>query len=205
MPSSVPPGAPTPEDALERLREGNRRFVSGEGVVVNRWRPGLTEGQSPFAVVLGCSDSRAPAEFVFDQGLGDLFVIRVAGNILAPSLVGSVEFATGKFGTRLVLVMGHTQCGAVTAAVTALEYGGPPESRNMLSIVERITPQVRHLLDEPMDHETRIARAVRANALATAAELRHSSPILRNLVERDKIQIVASVYDLATGVVHFLE
>jgi carbonic anhydrase len=187
------------------LREGNRRFVSGEGVVVNRWRPGLTDGQAPFAVVLGCSDSRAPAEFVFDQGLGDLFVIRVAGNILAPSLVGSVEFATGKFGTRLVVVMGHTQCGAVTAAVTALEYGGPPESRNMLSIVDRITPQVRHLLDEPLDHNTRIARAVRANALATAAELRHSSPILRSLVEREKIQIVASVYDLATGVVDFLD
>src|SRR5690349_12664126 len=142
MPNSVPPGAPTPEDSLQRLRDGNQRFVSGEGVVVNRWRPGLAEGQSPFAVVLGCSDSRAPAEFVFDQGLGDLFVIRVAGNIVAPSLVGSIEFATGRFGTRLVVVMGHTQCGAVGATVSALETGGPPESRNMSSIVDRIKPQV---------------------------------------------------------------
>ncbi|HEY2409031.1 MAG TPA: carbonic anhydrase [Polyangiaceae bacterium] len=205
MPNSLPPGAPTPDDALERLREGNQRFVSGHGTVINRWHPGLTEGQAPFAVVFGCSDSRAPAEYVFDQGLGDLFVIRVAGNIVAPSLTGSVEFAAGKFGTRLVVVMGHTQCGAVSATVTALEFGGPPESRNMLSIVDRIAPQVKHLLDQPYDHETRLIHAVRANALASARELRSSSPVLRGLVERGQVRIVAAVYDLATGIVDFFD
>ncbi|HEY4157641.1 MAG TPA: carbonic anhydrase, partial [Polyangiaceae bacterium] len=127
------------------------------------------------------------------------------GNIVAPSLTGSVEFAAGKFGTRLVVVMGHTQCGAVTATVSALEYGGPPESRNMQSIVDRIAPQVRHLLDQPYDHEERLAHAVRANALASARELRSSSPVLRGLVERGQVRIVAAVYDLATGVVDFFD
>jgi carbonic anhydrase len=194
----------TPEAALARLREGNRRFVAGEGNVVRSWHPELVEGQWPFAVVLGCSDSRAPAEYVFDQGLGDLFVIRVAGNIIAPSLVGSVEFAAESFGTRLVVVMGHTQCGAIGATVQALE-GDAHASQNVRSIVERITPHVEHLFRGPGDHDTRLAEAVRINALASAADLRGSSPLLRDLVERGLVVIVAAVYDLATGVVTFLE
>ena len=120
MPRTFAPDSLTPEDALERLREGNRRFVRGDGNAVRRWQPHLIDGQQPFAVILGCADSRAPAEYVFDQGLGDLFVIRVAGNIVAPSLTGSVEFAASQFGTRLVVVMGHTQCGAVRATVRSL-------------------------------------------------------------------------------------
>jgi carbonic anhydrase len=129
MPRTFAPDALPPEEALARLREGNRRFVLGDGSALRRWHPGLTDQPSPFAVVLGCADSRAPAEYVFDQDLGDLFVIRVAGNIVAPSLVGSVEFAASEFGTRLVVVMGHTQCGAVAATMNALTLGGGPASR----------------------------------------------------------------------------
>ncbi|HEY8089658.1 MAG TPA: carbonic anhydrase [Polyangiaceae bacterium] len=206
MPRTFAPDSLSPEDALARLREGNRRFVGGQGVAVPRWHPGLADGQSPFAVVFGCADSRAPAEYVFDQGLGDLFVIRVAGNIVAPSLVGSVEFAASRFGTRLVVVMGHTQCGAVAATVDALEHGGTPESGNLRSIVDRIAPQVRHLFDEECPPgTTRAVAAVRANAVATARDMRHASPLLQDLVDRGRMKIVASVYDLETGVVTFID
>ncbi len=187
------------------MREGNLRFVRGEGIAIRRWDPGLTEGQQPFATVLGCSDSRAPAEYVFDQGLGDLFVIRVAGNIIAPSLVGSVEFAAGNFGTRLVVVMGHTLCGAVGATVQALEQGGKAESINTQSIVDRIAPHVSHLFTGPGDHDQRLEAAVHVNALASARELALASPILQDLVERGHVVIVAAVYDLSTGVVTFLD
>jgi carbonic anhydrase len=192
-----------PEDALARLRAGNHRFVNGEGSAFRRWHPGLVDGQSPFAVVLGCSDSRAPAEYVFDQGLGDLFVIRVAGNIVAPSLVGSIEFAASQYGTRLVVVMGHTQCGAVDATLRALAASDAPESRNLRSIVDRIAPHVEHVLAEPGDPATRFATAVRVNALASARELRHSSPYLSELVDRGRVSITAAIYDLATGLVTF--
>lgn len=205
MPRTFAPDALSPQDALDRLREGNARFVAGEGTATVAWHPGLTAGQKPFAVFLGCSDSRAPAEYVFDQGLGDLFVIRVAGPIVAPSLVGSVEFAVSNFGTRLVVVMGHTQCGAVTATVDALERGGVPASPNLKAIVDFITPHVRDLFDEPREHDARVAEAVRANALATARELRESSSILRGLVDSGRVLIVAAVYDLASGRVTFLD
>jgi carbonic anhydrase len=205
LPRTFAPDAVSPEDALARLREGNLRFVSGEGNALRRWHPGLAAGQSPFAVVFGCSDARAPAEYVFDQGLGDLFVIRVAGNIIAPSLVGSVEFAASQFGTRLVVVMGHTQCGAVRATVRALERGGAPESANLQSIVDRIAPQIRDVVTDADATEAHLSAAVRANALASARELRHSSPLLTDLVERGRVHIVAAVYDLATGKVRFLE
>ena len=194
----------SPDEALARLREGNRRFVAGEGSALRQWHPGLTADQRPFAVFLGCSDSRAPAEFVFDQGLGDLFVIRVAGNIIAPSLVGSVEFACDQFDTRLVVVMGHTQCGAIDATVAALESPIPP-STNLLSIVERIRPHVEHLFSTPADRVKRKLDAVRVNAIESARELRRSSPILQALIERGQIVIVAAVYDLSTGVVTFFE
>lgn len=205
MPHTLAPTAATPEEALARLRAGNRRFVAGEGSAIGHWRPGLADGQWPFAVVLGCSDSRAPAEYVFDQGLGDLFVIRVAGPVVAPSLVGSVEFAAGNFGTRLVVVMGHTKCGAVGATVHALEHGGVPESVNLQSIVNRIKPHVQHVFEAHDDAEERLDAAVGANALASARELRLASPILRDLVDRGRVVIVAAVYDLATGVVRFLD
>ena len=205
MPRTFAPDAVPASDALARLRDGNRRFVAGEGSAFRRWHPGLVDGQAPFAVVLGCSDSRAPAEYVFDQGLGDLFVIRVAGNIVAPSLVGSVEFTTAQFGTRLVVVMGHTQCGAIDATVQALDHKDGPESRNIQSIVDRIAPHVEPVLTAGGDHEARLLAAVRANALASAVDLRHSSPLLRGLVDGGRVVIVAAVYDLATGIVTFLD
>jgi carbonic anhydrase len=205
MPRTFAPDALPPEECLDRLRAGNRRFVQGEGSALRRWHPGLAEGQSPFAVVLGCADARAPAEYVFDQGLGDLFVIRVAGNIVAPSLVGSVEFAASNFGTRLVVVMGHTHCGAVAATVGAITHG-VPESSNLRSIVEFIKPHVQHLFEGPAaDEPARLAAAVRANAVASARELRHASPALQNLVDQGRVAIVAAVYDLETGVVTFLD
>ena len=204
MPRTFAHDSVSPEHALTRLREGNLRFIAGEGSALRTWHAGLVEGQQPFAVVLGCADSRAPAEYVFDQGLGDLFVIRVAGNIVAPSLVGSVEFAASQFGTRLVVVMGHTQCGAVGATVRALEHGAP-ESKNLKSITDLIAPHVRHLFEGPGDHEARLAAAVRENALASARELRHSSEVITALVEMGRVKVVAAVYDLATGAVTFLE
>jgi len=203
MPRTFAPDAVAPEEALARLRAGNGRFVLGDGSALRRWHPGLADAQSPFAVILGCADSRAPAEYVFDQGLGDLFVIRVAGNIVAPSLVGSVEFAASEFGTRLVVVMGHTHCGAVAAAVDAQAQGGGPQSRNLRSIVDRIAPHVEHLLDSPGDRASKLAAAVRANAVAVARELRHASTPLQDLVDRGRIAIVSAVYDLETGVVTF--
>ena len=137
--------------ALERLQEGNRRFVAGRpglGAAADEARRNeLVEGQAPFAAILGCSDSRVPAEIVFDQGLGDLFVIRVAGNIVAPSLVGSVEFAADKLGTRLVVVMGHSGCGAVQATLDELERPSENRSPNLRSIVERIRPSIEPLLE----------------------------------------------------------
>lgn len=205
MPRTFAPDTLSPEAALARLREGNRRFVHGEGSAMRTWRPGLADGQSPFAVVLGCADSRAPAEYVFDQGLGDLFVVRVAGNIVAPSLVGSVEFAASNFGTRLVVVMGHTHCGAVRATADSLARKDAPESSNLRSIVDRVRPHVQHLFATPGDPEAKLAAAVRANAVASARELRRASPFLQDLVDRGRVAIVSSVYDLETGVVEFLD
>src|SRR4051794_26617867 len=151
-------------EALERLREGNRRFVAGRGedvLTTPSRRRELADGQEPFAIVLGCSDSRVPAEIVFDQGLGDLFVIRVAGNIVAPSGIGSVEFAAERFGTRLVVVLGHTRCGAIQATLEDLQGNGENRSRHLASIVDRIRPSVEGLLETPLknDHDALVRYA----------------------------------------------
>ena len=182
----------SPTDALERLRTGNRRFASEmrshDPLVGRDRRAELLAGQAPFAIILGCSDSRVPAEIVFDQGLGDLFVIRVAGNIIAPSLVGSVEFAAEQFGTRLVVVLGHTNCGAVTATLDELERPSGSRSPNLRSIVDRIRPTVEELrhIDSWHDRPTLLHYAVRANIRASAAQLRHGSQILGNISLRTK-------------------
>lgn len=205
---------PTPvpaAEALERLREGNRRFVSGEPSVRHHLRTErrleLARGQRPFAIVLGCSDSRAPAEIVFDQGLGDLFVIRVAGNVVAPSLVGSVEFAAERFGTRLVVVMGHTLCGAVDATIEAMEAPDAPSSRNLRSIVDRIRPVVEPLMATDLRHDPAGVRraAMRANVRASADHLRHGSEVVERLVAEQGLAVVGAEYDLESGVVAFLD
>ncbi|HEY6148119.1 MAG TPA: carbonic anhydrase [Thermoanaerobaculia bacterium] len=195
-------------EALDRLREGNRRFASslsspGETPSHVR-RAELVAGQEPFAIILGCSDSRVPAEIVFDQGLGDLFVIRVAGNIVAPSQVGSVEFAAARFGTRLVVVLGHSSCGAVVATLEELRGTPRSESRNLRFIVDRVRPSVEGLLGEGRaagDPADLLKRAVRANILAAASQLRHGSPLLEQLIRDDGLLVVGAEYSLETGVV----
>jgi carbonic anhydrase len=197
-------------EALERLREGNRRFVSdrerGARVGATR-RNELTERQEPFAIVLGCSDSRVPAEIVFDQGLGDLFVIRVAGNIVAPSQIGSVEFAAEQFHTRLVVVLGHSGCGAVAATVEQLKRPLEKQSRNLRAIVDRVRPSVEPLLATPLrdDPPALIRDAVRANVRASASHLRHGSEILEQLIASDALLVVGAEYSLETGIVEFFE
>ena len=174
------------QEALTRLRDGNRRFVANESttspLLTPSQRLALTSGQEPFAIVLGCSDSRVPAELVFDQGFGDLFVIRVAGNIVAPSQVGSVEFAAARFGTRLVVVMGHSQCGAVIAAVEEALGRATNESRNLRSIVDRVRPSVETVVSaRPADNvEELVSHAVRANVRASVDHLRHGSAAARS-------------------------
>lgn len=167
----------------------------------------LPTSQEPFAIILGCSDSRVPAEIVFDQGLGDLFVIRVAGNIVAPSLVGSVEFAAERFGTRLVVVLGHTQCGAILATVEALSGPAELSSRNLQAIVDRVRPSVEGLLETDLRHdpEALVKQAVRANIRASANQLRHGSQVLEQLIQDDGLVVVGAEYCLETGVVEFFD
>ena len=198
-------------EALERLRAGNRRFVSGAGRrdpgVDAALRAGSSEGQRPFAIILGCSDSRVPAEIVFDQGVGDLFVIRVAGNIVAPSQVGSVAFAAARFGTRLVVVLGHSRCGAVVATVEALRQPDARPSRNLLSIVDRIRPSVEGLMGTELrrDLDALVAHAVRANIAASVDHLRHGSEILERLILTEGLAVVGAEYALETREVEFFD
>ncbi len=198
-------------EVFRRLREGNARFISGEAgseaATGHGRRVELANGQNPFAVILGCSDSRVPAEIVFDQGLGDLFVIRVAGNIVSPSQIGSVEFAVERFGIRLVIILGHSNCGAVTATIEEMERPTEARSPNLRSIVDRIRPVVTTLLDtdERPDRETLIGRAVRANIRASVSQLRHGSRIIEDLIQQDRLLVVGAEYSLETGVVDFFD
>jgi carbonic anhydrase len=197
-------------EALKLLQEGNRRFVADrqrDARVGATRRNELTERQEPFAIVLGCSDSRVPAEIVFDQGLGDLFVIRVAGNIVAPSQIGSVEFAAEQFHTRLVVVLGHSGCGAVMATLEQLKRPVDKQSRNLRAIVDRVRPSVEPLLTTELRHDGQalLRDAVRANVRASASHLRHGSEILEQLIERDGLLVVGAEYSLETGVVEFFE
>jgi carbonic anhydrase len=199
------------QEALKRLREGNRRFasdVSSRDMLMSPTRRRtLMTGQEPFAIILGCSDSRVPAEIVFDQGLGDLFVIRVAGNIVAPSQVGSVEFAAARYATRLVVVLGHSQCGAILATLEELQQPTENQSPNLHSIVDRVRPSVEGLLETELRHdpEALVRQAVRANIRASTNQLRHGSEILENLIRKEGLLVVGAEYSLETGVVHFFD
>lgn len=201
----------TADEALQRLIEGNRQFVTNRNLppssLSQTLREELVEGQMPFAIILGCSDSRVPAEIVFGQGLGDLFVIRVAGNIVAPSQIGSVEFAVSLFHTRLVVVLGHSHCGAITATLDALHGEDLSISKNIHAIVNRIKPTVEGLLrtnlindKSALEHE-----AMRANVRASANQLRHGSEIIERMVEEDNLMVVGAEYLLETGVVNFFD
>jgi carbonic anhydrase len=198
-------------EAIKRLKEGNQRFVSGApsiGANVQQiQRAGFVEGQMPFAIILGCSDSRVPAEIIFDQGLGDLFVIRVAGNDVAPSQVGSVEFAADRFGTPLVVVLGHSMCGAVIATIEELERPAAKQSSNILSIVNRIRPVVEPLFAAGLrnDPHKLLELSIKANILASANQLMHGSQLLENLVQSGKLTIIGAEYSIETGRVEFFE
>jgi carbonic anhydrase len=194
-------------EALDRLLAGNRRFAASRSSVDSAShhdrRAVLLGGQEPFAIVLGCSDSRVPAELIFDQGLGDLFVIRVAGHVVAPSQIGSVEFAAARFGTRLVVVLGHSRCGAIDATLEELRRPDAKQSPNLRSIVGRIRPAVEGLLGGSLANEPAalFAEAVRSNVRASVRQLRHGSEILERLVERQGLLIVGAEYSLETGLV----
>ncbi len=198
-------------EALERLRKGNRRFVQDHperSALDDRTRRSeVIAGQEPIAIILGCSDSRVPAEIIFDQGLGDLFVIRVAGNIVAPSQVGSVEFAAERFSTRLVVVVGHSGCGAVLATLEELERPTQARSPNLRAIVDQIRPSVETLFETELraDPNALLRHAVRANIRAAASHLRHGSPVLEELIRSNGLVIVGAEYSLETGVVDFFD
>ena len=196
------------EEALNRLRKGNKRFVSDSSIFNNApshksRRHSLAEDQDPFAIILGCSDSRVPSEIVFDQGVGDLFVIRVAGNIVAPSQIGSIEFAVERFGARLVVVMGHSRCGAIQAALNGLKCPSEDQSKNLRSIIDRIRPSLE-LLDIDQDPETILQQAVRANIHSSVSQLQQESRVLEQLVREGDLLILGAEYSLDTGIVNFL-
>ena len=198
-------------EAFERLQAGNRRFVAhidgGTGSLVTPRRAELPKEQFPFAIILGCSDARVPAELVFDQGLGDLFVIRVAGNIVAPSQVGSVEFAAARFDTRLVVVLGHSECGVILATLEELQQPAENQSRNLRSIVDRIRPSVEMLLKTDLRHDVAalVRQAVRANVTLAVDQLRHGSEVLEHLIRTEGLRVVGAEYSLETGVVEFFD
>lgn len=198
-------------EALERLQDGNRRFVadirSNKTAPTQTRRSELVSGQAPFAIILGCSDSRVPAEIVFDQGLGDLFVIRVAGNVVAASQVDSVIFAAARYATPLVVVMGHTQCGAILATLEQLEQPSERRSHDLRSIVDRVRPSVEALLatDLRHDRDALIRQSVRANVRVSVEHLRHGSGILEDLIENRGLRVVGAEYSLETGAVDFFD
>jgi carbonic anhydrase len=198
-------------EALDRLRLGNRRFAlsvsESNASLTHDRRAELASGQQPFAIILGCSDSRVPAEIVFDQGLGDLFVIRVAGNIVAPSQVGSVEFAASRFASRLVVVLGHSQCGAILATLDELRKPTADQSPNLRSIVDRIRPSVEALLATDLRHDidALVEQAVRANIRASVDHLRHGSQVLEQLIHGEGLVVVGAEYSLETGEVDFFD
>lgn len=197
--------------ALARLKEGNERFVAGvrsiDKLLTLTNRAEYISGQAPFAIILGCSDSRVPAEIIFDQGLGDLFVIRVAGNIVAPSQTGSVEFAAEQFNTRLVVVMGHTHCGAVHATLEEMHRPKGVPSKNIQSIVDRIRPSLEPFIDTELwgKQEALFKQATRANVRASVNQLRHSSTVLEHLINQEGLTIIGAEYDLHSGKVEFFE
>lgn len=198
-------------EALARLREGNRRYVAGAqdtGAFASaESRRRLVDGQAPFAAILGCSDSRVPVELVFDQGPGDLFVVRVAGNVAAPSQIGSVEFATKVLGARLVVVLGHSRCGAVKATLDALRASESIGSENLHSIVSRVQPAVEGLLaDDAGEGEAPLLdQAVRANVRAAVEGLQRDSDIIRGLVHSEGLVLLGAEYALETGEVDFFD
>ena len=201
----------TAQEALERLKVGNARFVKGEvsqqNHLTHQERALLAGEQNPFAIILGCSDSRVPAEMVFDQGLGDLFVIRVAGNVVAPSQVGSVEFAAERYDCAVVVVLGHSHCGAIQATIDTLMHPEQPASSNLMSIVNRVRPSVEMLMQTELKNDLKklSTHAVRSNVFSSVNQLRHGSAVLESLIEKGKLIVVGAEYSLESGEVTFFD
>lgn len=209
---ALPPAPVSAEQALKRLREGNARFCQNvrslDVTIGPAARTALVAGQHPFAIILSCSDSRVPSELVFDQGLGDLFVIRVAGNVVAPSLVGSVEFAAATFGTRLVVVMGHSTCGAIKATLDFVQHQVGAPSENIHDLLDRCRPAVESVVQAAgpgVDKDRLLHEAVRANVRQSCAHLRHGSRLLERLIREEGMWVVGAEYSLETGQVDFFE
>lgn len=198
-------------DALLRLRDGNRRFTAGqvdtESMARRVHEAGISDGQHPFAIILACSDSRVPTELIFDQGIGDLFVIRVAGNVVATTQIGSIEFAAKQFGTKLVVVLGHSNCGAVIATLKELALKESQSSPNLRAIIDRIRPAVEPILEAHKDDEDHgvIRDSVLANVRASVEKLSHGSLILERLIENGELCITGAVYSIETGQVEFFD
>ncbi|EPK8854178.1 carbonic anhydrase [Acinetobacter baumannii] len=202
---------PTAQEVLDRLKAGNQRFVNGNTSLAktlsHHERAKMAKDQNPFAIVLGCSDSRVPAEMVFDQGLGDLFVIRVAGNVVAPSQVGSVEFAAERYDCPVVVVLGHSHCGAIQATIDTLMNPEHPPSSNLMSIVNRVRPSVEILMQTDLKNDLKklSCHAVRSNVFASVNQLRHGSAVLENLIAKGELIVVGAEYSLETGEVTFFD
>lgn len=207
--SSYNPAAIGPDQALELLKSGNARFVAGQVTPrddLPAQRAGLTDGQAPYASILCCSDSRVPPELVFDEGLGRLFIARVAGNVLTPELLASLEYAALHSTSRLIVVLGHECCGAVTAAVQTLAQGADAESPSLQALLDRIFPVVNASRGESkLDGQAFIEHCAEENARKTADEIVAQSAALRDLVNRGEVKIVAAKYALADGRVTFLD
>jgi len=205
MPHTWDPDALSPSEGLQRLTEGNRRFCEDRAAALRTFSADLAmRPQRPFAIILGCSDSRTPVEVLFDQGFGDLFVVRIAGNVVAPSVVGSIEFAASQFGTRLVVVLGHTRCGAIAATVEAIRTSNGPASKNIRSITDRIFPHIEHTARASQSTDGAFMRSLmRDNVQASADHLRHGSRIIEDLVLADRLAVVTADYELETGRVQF--
>ena len=203
------PDSLSPPEALQRLLDGNRRFLDKGAALGSRvFRADLAdEVQRPFAIILGCSDSRTPVEILFDEGFGHLFVVRIAGNVVAPSVVGSIEFAASQYGTRLVVVLGHTRCGAVMATVRAIQSGDGPESKNIRAITDRIAPHIEGLVRRsgPDLDPALVRESTRMNVRASVDHLRHGSRLLEDLVLSGRVAVVGAEYELETGQVQFFD
>lgn len=191
------------DEVVQRLLKGNQRFVNGATKNPRRAPAdfrALAEGQRPVAVIMGCADSRVPPELLFDQGVGDLFVVRVAGNVVGGGGVfvkGSIEYAVAELDVRLIMVLGHSSCGAVKAAIKHVDDGDPLPGA-IAELVNRIRPAVIKAKDMPGD---RLANAISANVLLGVETLNNLDPIVRPAVSKGQVKVVGAVYDLRTGAV----
>lgn len=208
--SAAPPtkesqAAMTPQSALAELKAGNARFVAGHPLVRNQPADvkATAAGQYPFAVVLSCLDSRQPIEIVLDQGIGDIFSARVAGNVLNDDILGSMEFACKVSGAKLIAVIGHSNCGAIKGAVDSVDLG------NLTGLLAKIQPAIAQV---PADVQPRnsknlefVDKVSEANVRLVMQQIRERSPILREMLDNGQISLVGGMYDLSTGEVHFYE